>query len=189
MSHRQMSANWRIGWGLLLLAITGCTPWIYRSQGMSPLGSGGEDYYKWPRYSLSKADVDATGKSLLRDLDWPLMVAINKETGPNPAQDCRTGNSFRCLLSAAAQRAPAYAYLTRMGTDSVYGWAAVARPDGKIVLFTYDSSPCGAVSPNGSCGFSLTYRTCDVTSELGRSVHRRQESLCEKPYFGMEKRQ
>ncbi len=165
--------------------LAGCikSNWIHERKSTGIFDDTVEDSAEWGTYELSKEDFEAARKSEFPDLakpgdSSPLMVALAKESSGTGTTNCRdVEDPFKCILAASEQRKPSYSYLTRFGTDSMYGWGMASRADGGLIVFSYDSSPCGGVS----CGYSLAYRVCEVKAELVKQKSRRQKTVCLKP--------
>ncbi len=142
----------------------------------------------WPRYALSDSDIAALGEAAHSGGDWPLMAALRKESGAaKGGRDCRVREYSRwCFADALAKHEAAYFFSLQMGDDSLFGRAAVLRPDGKLTLFSYDSSPCGQMLPSGRCGYSLFYHACDKLAPAPADPKTPQPLLCESPRFELD---
>jgi hypothetical protein len=138
------------------------------------------------RYVLTKDDIvnaPPALKSSPNEFDWPLMIALWKETKHGAGEDCRLKDAFRCLRNAAIHREYAYAYRTEFGIDSAWGWGAATRADGTIIIFLFDGSPAGQILPERA-GWRLDYTVCKTLADE-RSAKR---TLCGNPYFGRDKK-
>jgi len=144
----------------------------------------------WPSYVLSKSDIAALGEAAHSGGDWPLMAALRKESGDaKGGRDCRVREYSRlCFAAAQAKHEAAYFFSLKMGDDSQIGRAAVLRPDGKVTLFSYDSSPCGQILPTGRCGYSLLFHACDKLAPAPTDLKTPQPLLCESPHFELEEK-
>jgi hypothetical protein len=142
----------------------------------------------WPSYALSDGDIAALGEAAHQGGDWPLMAALHKEAGEaKGGRDCRVREYSRlCFAAAQAKHEAAYFFSLQMGDDSLFGRAAVLRPDGRVTLFSYDSSPCGQMLPSGRCGYSLLFHPCDKLAPAPTDMKIPQPLLCESPRFELD---
>ena len=142
----------------------------------------------WPKYPLDEGDIAAMGEAVHQTADWPLMAALRKESGDaKGGRDCRAHEYARlCFAAAQLKHEAASFFALQMGDDSLFGRGAVLRPDGKVTLFSYDSSPCGQMLPGGSCGYSLLFHNCDKLAPAPTDLKTPQPLLCESPRFELD---
>ena len=115
---------------------------------------------------------------------WPVYAALRADA-PAGYDDCNSAaNPLACMAQARQQGRVAALVQLGAGDDSMAGWAAIQRRDGRFVLYGYDSSPCGGWLPS-ACGYSLHRAECDVLSPP-QADPARQLALCDKPYFGVK---
>lgn len=179
----------------VVLTLSGCVPayWLRDSNGLNPTLLSDDNPLSeddsndgWQTADFPENAYELAVANDLTGLDWPLIVAVHEFSGWVDATDCRSQRDpFRCLLEASARRKPAFAYRTRWGTDSMYGWAATVSGSGELTMLYYDSSPCGQISP-GACGFVLTQNTCKDPAAITRA--KIQRVLCRRPHYALPAR-
>jgi hypothetical protein len=116
-------------------------------------------------------------------LNWPLDDAL-AQAAPAGFVDCTLRRpQLACLVREHRRGNTAALAESSFGTDSLMGQAVLLHSDGRLTLYTYDSSPCGGVVPS-ACGYMLAQAECLQRAAL-QVDPADQRVLCDKPYFGI----